>query len=260
MAFSLYILDLDGTLYRGNEPVPGAAEAMAELRRRGKAVRFVTNNSRATRSWVVEKLARMDIVASPEEVLSSGIAAARLLARRGWHRAFLVGEPGLFESVRDEGVRAVNASPNLEALSISDERADAVLVGICRSFTYDLLNGALQQVLAGARFVATNTDATYPVEGGRVVPGAGAIVASLQTCSGIAPIVVGKPEPLMLEMILEETGCDKSQVLVVGDRIETDIEWGRRAGCPTHLVLTGVTHEAPPSQRWSPDLRGILEA
>lgn len=259
MPTQLYVLDLDGTVYRGNEPMPGAAEAISELRLRGKQIRFVTNNSRATPSSTVAKLAAMGIGAFPEEVLSSGMAVAKCLAEKGWRRVFVVGEKGLFESLEAEGLETFNRGAESVAVPSFDGQADAVVVGICRTFTYGLMNAAMQQILGGATFLATNIDSTYPVENGRFCPGAGSIVAAVRACSGKEPLVIGKPETFMLDLILAESGCAREEILVVGDRVETDLEWGRRAGCPTHLVLTGVASEPPAGQRYSADLRGLLE-
>jgi 4-nitrophenyl phosphatase len=108
------------------------------------------------------------------------------------------------------------------------------------------------------RFVATNRDATFPIEGGQLVPGAGAIVAALATCAGREPELVGKPDPFLIDWILRDAGVAPGDALVIGDRVETDIEAGQRAGCPVHLVLTGVTTTPPPGVAWSPDVVGVL--
>lgn len=246
--YRLYIFDLDGTLYRGNMPLPYAAEAVEAVKSRGATVRFLTNNSGSRPEDQVMKLRQMGISANQEEVLTSGMGAARYAVEQGFKNIFLVGERGLAEILEDAGLRLVAAG----------ESADAVIAGICRSFTYVWLNDALQAILSGAKFIATNTDATYPVEGG-VTPGAGSIVASIETASGIEPAVIGKPNPMLVQMILNETGTAPSDTLVIGDRWETDIESGRRAGCDTMLVLTGVTDEAPEGEPSEPDLRFLLQ-
>lgn len=242
--YPLYIFDLDGTLYRGDQALPAAAETLSLLRREGSAIRFLTNNSSQTPKAQADKLNRMGIEAKPEEVLTSGVGAGDYLVREGLSRAFVVGEPGLIEVLAGKGIHS----------AAEEEESDAVLVGICRSFTYDLLNGAMQRILAGSRFVATNTDASYPLEGGRLIPGAGAVVASVRTCTGIEPVVVGKPNPFLVQLVLEETGVSAADALVVGDRYETDIVAGLEAGCDTLLVLTGVTAEAPPGQPFAESL------
>jgi 4-nitrophenyl phosphatase len=135
---------------------------------------------------------------------------------------------------------------------------DAVVCGICRSFTYALLDASLQQLLSGAGFIATNPDATYPLEGGRLQPGAGSLVAALKTCAGRAPTVAGKPAPRMVEMALRTLGVRPQRALVVGDRPDTDLAAGQAAGCDAVLVLTGVTRNAPTDQSAIEDLRGLL--
>jgi 4-nitrophenyl phosphatase len=133
------------------------------------------------------------------------------------------------------------------------------VVGICLDLTYGLLNGGMQQIRSGAEFVATNPDATFPLEDGKIVPGAGSMVAAVQTCSGAVPFVVGKPNPYLVELALREAGVEPRNALAVGDRLDTDIESGRRAGCDTHLVLTGVESSAPEGQSFSCDLFALLE-
>ncbi len=250
--YRLYIFDLDGTLYRGPEAVPQAVSTVQELRKRGALIRFLTNNSGQTRQFYFEKLTKLGFEPSLEEILSSAIGAAKICAERGLTKLFYVGEPGLKETLEESGAHVVNPGPYAEG------DAQAVVAGICRSFTYQWLNGALQQLIKGAQFVATNTDATYPIEDGKVEPGAGAIVASIQTASGVSPTVIGKPNPLLMEMVLKETGVPKSEALAVGDRYETDIVSGKNAGIDAHLVLTGVTRTAPPGQSSSEDLSALL--
>lgn len=244
--YPLYIFDLDGTLYRGEEPTPGAVETVSRLRDSGSAIRFLTNNSGQTRNVYAEKLMRLGFEAQTSEVYSSALGTARVCADRGYRRVFVVGEAGLATELSTAGIESVTESP------------DAVVVGICRGFTYDWMNQAMQHVLAGAVFLATNPDATYPLAGGRLEPGAGAIVSSIATCSGIQPEVIGKPNPLLIQMILSDAGVGGSDALVVGDRLETDIQCGVNAGCDTHLVLCGVCKEAPQGLSWSEDLSGLL--
>ncbi len=253
----MFVFDLDGTLYRGEEPMPGAREKLSEIRFQGSLVRFVTNNSGATRRGVVAKLAGMGITAEEREVLTSGHAAAGLLVERRVQTVFVVGDPGLLETLLECGIEAVNRGRDGTAGASASKDAQAVVVGICRAFGYPLLAEAMQRVRTGALFVATNLDASYPAERGQLAPGAGAIVAAVQACSGVKPVLAGKPDGRLLRMILEDTGCRPEETLVVGDRLETDMEWGRAAGCATHLVLTGVADSPPDGQSWSQDLAGL---
>lgn len=257
--YRLYVFDLDGTLYRGSEPVVHAADVVAKLRREGAFIRFLTNNSGQTREFYVEKLGAMGFEPKPEEVYSTATGAAEFCLEQGLRAVFVVGEPGLIETLQEAGVEVVNAGPDALPKPRSAKPSDAVVVGVCRSFTYAILEEAMQQILAGARFVATNTDNSYPLEGGRLQPGAGAMVAALETCSGRKPeVVIGKPNPLLVRQIAAGAGVPLSEVLCVGDRLETDILSGKNAGCDTHLVLTGVTKTAPDGQSWSEDLRALL--
>lgn len=243
--YPLYIFDLDGTLFRGEEPITGASEALRRLRSEGSQIRFLTNNSSQTRETYVAKLRRLGFEAEPEEVYSSAIGTATWLRDNGFKSAFPVGEPGLTQTLEAAGIATTAATPQ------------AVVVGICKSFTYDLLNQAMQHIRKGARFVATNTDPTYPMEGGHFVPGAGSIVASVRTCGETEPVVIGKPNPYLIELILRDAAISPSEALVVGDRMDTDIDAGKRAGCPTLLVLTGAATEAPKDQPCLPSVADL---
>jgi len=248
-AYPLYILDLDGTLFRGNEPIPYAVETVKALRLRGATIRFLTNNSGETREYYFQKLSKMGFHPKMDEIYSSAIGSAAWLKENGIRSAFYVGQPGLATTLRDSGINVVNEFRL---------QADAVVAGICKSFTYQWLCDAMQQILEGAVFVATNTDSTYPVENGGLIPGAGSLVSAIQTCSGVEPHVIGKPNPYLIELILKESGVPPANALVVGDRMENDILSGDRAGCPTFLVLTGVSKTAPVGQAFAPDMRGLI--
>lgn len=237
-----YIFDLDGTLFRGEEAIPGAADALRRLRARGAQLRYLTNNSTRSQSFYANKLSELGFEVDPSEVFSSGLGTALYLRGQGIETAFVVGEDGLKQTLTGHGIREEFLTP------------EAVVVGLCRSFTYDLMNEAMQLIRKGARFVATNADATYPVEGGAFIPGSGSVVAAIQTCSETDPFVVGKPNPFLVELVLKDLQLPPDQVLVVGDRMDTDIESGRRAGCPTCLVLTGHAASAPPGQDWLADV------
>jgi HAD superfamily hydrolase (TIGR01450 family) len=244
--FPLYIFDLDGTLLRGSEPLPGAVDTVAALRAGDSRIRFVTNNSTRSRAAHADKLAAMGFAAHADEVYGSAVAAGQYL-RGQVSRACVVGEDGLVAALADAGIRLDDTDP------------EVVVVGLCRTYDYAMMTRALSHLLKPhVRFVATNRDATFPLEGGRLAPGAGAIVASLVTCAGREPELVGKPEPFLIEWILRDAAIAASDALVVGDRVDTDIVAGQRAGCPVHLVLTGVTETPPAGISWSADLTGVL--
>ena len=251
------LFDLDGTLYRGTEPIPGAVETDRALRGRGVLVRYVTNNATLTRTAFAAKLAAMGFPARPEEVVSSASGTAAHLVASGLRSSFAVGMPGLVETLREAGIDVVNADRH-GLVGPQGGAAEAVVVGMCKTFDYALLEAAMDGIGAGARFVATNPDATYPLEGGRFCPGAGSLVAAVQTCSGVEPFVVGKPKPFLIETLLAETGLRPDEALVVGDREDTDIAAGKAAGCPTYLVLTGVARAIPEGGRGGASVADLL--
>ncbi len=244
--YKLYIFDLDGTIYRGTHVIPHAAETIRELISQGALVRYLTNNSAADPDEVSAKLNAMGVASEPSWVYGSGPAAAKLCLRYGYKRAFIVGETQLKSAFEKHGVASVTESP------------DVVVSGICRGFTYDLMNQAMQCIRGGCPYIATNLDPSYPKEHGVFEPGSGSIVAAISTCSGVTPELAGKPQPGMVLDILDELGIAKHQALVVGDREDTDLDCGRNAGVDTWLVLTGVEKEMLPNQPGSPDLRGLL--
>ena len=218
-AFRAFILDCDGVLWRGDTPIPGAAEAVNALKASGKTVVFVTNNATLSRKGYVEKMRRMGIEATLDDVYCSSYITARVLRRKGIRKVFVIGEPGLVEELMEQGVEQVEP-----------EEAECLVVGLDRDLTYRKLVEALKCLRRGALFVATNIDPTLPVEHD-VLPGAGAIVAALEAASGRKPdIVVGKPSPVMFQIVLEEKHLQPSEVLVIGDRLDTDVMGAKRVG------------------------------
>lgn len=242
------LLDLDGTVYRGSDACPDAAESIQEFIRRGFLIRYLTNNSAARPAQVTRKLLNLGVPCEPNWVLSSGITTAQFLQNSEHKTYSYVGEVGLGESLAESGLKELPLS----------EKADAVVVGICRSFTYEMLRLATDSIQNGAQFIATNLDPTYPMEGRVLTPGAGSIVAAVATASGIAPLVMGKPEPHMALDACIELGIEPIQAVVVGDRMDTDIACGINAGAATWLVLTGVTDEIPANQAGSKTLADLL--
>lgn len=231
----LFIFDLDGVIYRGGEPLPHSAEAVAQLRKQGHIVCFLTNNSACTREFYARKLAGLGIAAEPFDVMTSAYATALYLQENGLSgsRVLVIGEDGLREELSHAGVAFVDGS--------GEDHADVVVAGIDRSFTYQKLKSAQQAILNGALFVATNRDATYPLEGGAVEPGGGAIVAAIEVASGKTPILIGKPSDYTVRKILEARRVRPENAVIVGDRLDTDTAVGKAIGLTTVLVLTGVT-------------------
>ncbi|RLE96764.1 MAG: HAD family hydrolase [Thermoprotei archaeon] len=250
--FRAFLLDCDGVLWLGGRPLHSAVRAVAALREAGRAVLYVTNNSTRSRRGYVERLRRMGFSAEVGEVFCSSYVTARYLEGRA-ERVFVVGEAGLVEELAARGLEVLGLDP--------DERADCVVVGLDRGLTYEKLAVALGHLRRGALFVATNRDSTLPSEAGEL-PGAGAIVAALEEAAGRrVDVEVGKPSPLIFEAALEEWGLNRDEVLVVGDRLDTDVEGARRAGLTSALVLTGVTKPEDLEGRGGPDyvLRTLLD-
>ena len=234
-------LDLDGVIWRGDDPVPGAAAAVGALREAGLVIGFMSNNSSMPVVEVVAKLARCGVEAAPEEVLTSALAAADLLAAdlAAGSRVLVCAGPGVVESLTRAGFEPVREPP-----------AAAVVVGFHRDFDFDGLERASRAVREGARFVATNLDATYPVSGG-LVPGAGSIVAAVATASGATPVVAGKPFAPAAAMVHHRLG---TRGVMVGDRPTTDGDFAARLGWPFALVLSGVASYTPgPGEEPVPD-------
>ena len=233
---SALIFDLDGVIWRGHTPIDGAVESVARLRAAGKKCFYCTNNSSLSQSAFAERLRGIGLELDPQDVISSGWATAQFLAKQypDGFSVFVVGEDGLKDTLRAVGAKVLGDEEAENAV------ADCVVAGIDRQFTYDKLRRAQQQILRGARFVATNRDATFPVESG-IVPGSGSIIAAIATAGGTEPLTVGKPEPLMLQLCVENFGLDPRRTAMVGDRLDTDIACAHRAGLPALLVTTGVT-------------------
>jgi 4-nitrophenyl phosphatase len=179
--------------------------------------------------------------------LDSTLAARHCLAK-GLTKVFIVGEPGLVRTMQQLGVEVVNDEGE-GLIGTGGDSAQAIVSGICReAFSYKLLNAAMQVAIRTQTYIACNKDLTYPIENGRFCPGSGAIVAAIEACSGIKSIVVGKPEPAILLDALAHLGIDPKKTLMVGDRMDTDIECGKAAGGDTCLVLSGVTQKAVENQ------------
>jgi 4-nitrophenyl phosphatase len=243
----LVIFDLDGVVYRGAEPISGAAELVAWLHEAGVAVRFATNNSMVAREGYVERLGAMGIATSVEEIVTSSSATVEHLHRHApdVRQVLAIGAEGLREELTAAGFDTTMAGDVTAAVpgGALEERYDAVIVGLDPSFDYARLSSGMSAVAGGARLIATNADARYPTPAG-FLPGAGSIVASLAAATGVTPEVIGKPEPAMFRAIIEAAGVPAAETVVVGDNPASDIAGARRAGCASILVLTGVADAA----------------
>ena len=221
----LWVFDLDGVVWLAGRAIPGSPEAIERLRARGERVAFVTNNSTPTIATYVDMLSSAGISVGPGEMATSAQAAASLLEPGA--RATCVGGPGVLEALSARGVEVVAASSH----------PDAVVVGRSLQLDFDELARAASALRAGARFIATNTDATFPTPDG-LEPGAGALVAYLEVGSGQKAEPAGKPEQAIADLVRERFGPPD---LVVGDRPETDGLFAEKVGAGFALVLTGVT-------------------
>ena len=231
--FPVVCCDLDGVVWRGDEPIPGSAEAIGRLRAAGTRVAFLSNNSSQRIGELVAKLGGFGIDTDPGDVLTSALAAGELLGRElpAGARVLACAGPGVVEALTAAGLTAVDDGP-----------ADAVVVGWHRTFAFAGLDRASRALRHGARYVATNLDATYPIPGD-LLPGAGSIVAAVSTASGRTPEVAGKPEAPTVELVRQHLG---PAGLVVGDRPSTDGALAAALGWPFALVLSGVTAAVAP--------------
>jgi glycerol 3-phosphatase-2 len=229
--YDVALLDLDGVLYVGSEPVPGAAEALVEVASRGMRLAYVTNNASRRPVEVAALLSSMEVPATPEEVVTSAQAAGDVLRRRlpRGSSVLVVGTEALAEEVRAVGLVAVRTGTPVPA---------AVVQGYGPDTCWRDLAEAAVAVRGGAFWLATNTDSTLPSARGPL-PGNGALVAAVRVATGAEPDVAGKPRPSMHRTSVERTGARKP--LVVGDRLDTDVEGAVAAGADSMLVLTGVT-------------------
>jgi 4-nitrophenyl phosphatase len=244
----LVIFDLDGVVYRGGEPIAGAAGLVTALHATGRLVRFATNNSMATRASYVERLAAQGIATDVEEIVTSTWATIQHLHAHqpDVRRVMAVGADGMLAELQTAGFEATYASEAAPAGWWGEPlatRYDAVVAGLDPRIDYRTLGIAASAIRDGARFIATNADVRYPMPTG-FVPGAGAIIAALRTASGVEPLIIGKPQPAMFQAILESTGVPAAEALVVGDNPDSDVVAARRAGIRAMLVLTGIADEA----------------
>ena len=234
------ILDMDGVLWRGSEAIGDLHAIFKRIIAMGLKIIFATNNGSRTIPQYIDLLASFGVQAEPWQVISSAIAATDFLCTHfpKGGPVYIIGEQGILEACNERGFYQ------------SESGALAVIVGIDRKLTYDKLKAATLLIRSGVPFIGTNPDKTFPTPQG-LVPGAGAILASIETATSVAPIIVGKPEPAMYKIALQRLNSPAEAVLVVGDRPETDIAGAQLIGCRTALVLSGVT-DASQAHKWQP--------
>jgi 4-nitrophenyl phosphatase len=248
-----WVLDLDGVVWLGDTPIPGAANAVTQLQERGDIVVFVTNNSYLPVGDVEAKLSHHGI-AAVGAVISSSMAAAELVERG--ERVLVCAGPGVVEALEGRGAMPVANDDELDA------PVDAVIVGFHREFDYDRMRRAADAARNGARLIATNDDATYPTADGPI-PGAGSILAGVQRASGASAVIAGKPYVPMADLLQQRFGESGT---IVGDRPDTDGRLARVLGYRFALVLTGVTAREdlptvePRPDTVAPDLAALVDA
>jgi phosphoglycolate/pyridoxal phosphate phosphatase family enzyme len=243
----LVIFDLDGVVYRGDAPVPGAPELVDFLHANGVAVRFATNNSTATRRAYADRLARMGVHTTADEIVTSTSATIEHLHRHApdVQSVLAIGADGMESELREAGFDVTMAAVAVtrEPGGPLERPVDAVIVGLDPAVDYARLSSAMAAVAGGARLIATNADARYPTYTG-FLPGAGAIVAALTAATGVPAEVIGKPAPAMFVAILEAAGLAAEDAVVVGDNPDADVAGAHRADCAAILVMTGVADSA----------------
>jgi 4-nitrophenyl phosphatase len=245
----LLLVDLDGVVYRGADPVPGVAAVLAERAALGDDVVYVTNNSMHYRADYVTRLAAMGAPITADRVVSSARATALHLVTHeaGIRRVLVVGAGGLERELRDVGLEVVTAGHAATRMHqegidgwVAAGAPDAVVTGLDPNLTYLRLAAAADCVRAGARFIATNRDPVYPTERG-LRPGAGAVAAAIEATTGVTPLSIGKPAPHLLELAAEAVGRHASEAVMIGDGLGTDLAAARAIGARCVIMLTGVS-------------------
>lgn len=227
-----FLLDGDGVLYRGRRRLPGARQFLAALHEAQTPFLLLTNNATKTPQQICDKLARMEIRLHPEQILTSAQATARWLKQRypaGSH-VLMIGMLGLEQALREAGF----------ALTDDYRQAELVVVGMDTRFTYAKAAEATLAIRRGCPFIGTNPDRSFPSERG-IEPGAGSILAMIETATDVPPIIIGKPQVSIFRQALAILGTEAEETVMVGDRYETDILGGHNAGLRTVAVLTGIT-------------------
>jgi 4-nitrophenyl phosphatase len=262
------IIDMDGVLWHGTEPMPGLSaffQALHELQ-----IRFIlaTNNAGFTPEQYVAKLARMGITVEESQILTSGTATALYLSEHvnpAETRVFVVGEDGATQPLIDRGFTLTGLYEVNNSSDSAKKGADIVVCGKDETLTWAKLATATMNIRAGAKFIGTNADVTLPTERG-ITHGNGAILAALEAATGVTPVIIGKPEPIIYRQALALLGFEPNETVAIGDRLETDILGAVRTGIRSIMVLTGVSTEADLKDAnyqptWvMPDIRAVTQA
>jgi 4-nitrophenyl phosphatase len=235
------ILDMDGVLWRDNQPIVDLPAAFTKIRNLGLKFSLATNNATLSVSQYVRKLAQFGLEITADQIINSSEATAHYLKKQfpEGGPVFIVGEEGLIDTLAQQGFYH------------QEKDAIAVIAGMDRQLTYEKLGKATLIIRAGAIFVGTNPDRSFPTPKG-LMPGAGSILAALESASDVKPIIIGKPEPGLYQVLLERMQVGAEETLVIGDRLETDIAGAQKMGCKTALVLSGVT-DRKAAYEWKPE-------
>ncbi|HEX6036144.1 MAG TPA: HAD-IIA family hydrolase [Anaerolineales bacterium] len=245
------IIDMDGVVWRSDAPIGDLAAIFNRIRDRGLKFVFATNNSTKTSEQYVERLKEFGVDVEPWQVVTSSQAAAHAMAQKfpPGTKVFMIGEDGLRIPLEERG---------FEILSVEDApQAQAVVMGLDREVSFHKMAEATLLIRNGIPFYGTNTDKTFPTPRGQI-PGAGAWISVITTATNVEPIVAGKPFPFLMELSMEKLGTAPQETLVIGDRLETDIAGGQVVGCPTALVLSGVSTKDQ-AENWKPEIDIIAE-
>ncbi len=247
MPLRTILMDLDGTVYRGNELIEGASEAVKYIRDKGLGLFFFTNNSEKNRQQIADKLNGMGIDCCSKDIINSGYIATLLIKDRGYGRVFLSGSEPLKEEFEQNGIALVDSGD-----------VDALVIGMDTHFTFEKMKQALNAALSAETIIACNVEKRYPCGEGKYCPGNGALVASIEYSSGKkVSEIIGKPNPPMLEYLMKLTGDSPEEVLVVGDTFESDIALAEK--CHARGVLIGSRDGYSPCIGSIADLPALLD-
>ncbi|ASF44653.1 HAD-IIA family hydrolase [Methylovulum psychrotolerans] len=261
------IIDMDGVLWHGDQAIPGLTDFFQTLRAQNLRFILATNNASLTPPQYVNKLAKMGVTVTENEILTSGMATALYLSQHedpATTRVFVLGEAGASEPLRQCGF-TLTGLYQLNSAKTPGEGADIVVCGKDQTLSWDKLATASLNIRAGAKFIGTNADTTLPTEYG-ITHGNGAILAALQAATGVSPTIIGKPEPIIYQQAMALLGTDPAETVAIGDRLETDILGAVRTGIRSLMVLTGVSTQADlETSDYGPtwvmaDIRAVTEA
>lgn len=245
------IIDMDGVIWKSDAPIGDLASIFHRIRERGLKFVFATNNSTKTSEQYVTRLKDFGVDTEAWQVVTSSQAVAHAMSQSlpPGTRVFMIGEDGLTQALEEK---------DFEILPLEEaRRAEVVAMGLDRGITFQKVAEATLLVRRGIPFYATNPDKTFPTPRGEI-PGAGAWYSVIVTATDVQPIVAGKPFPFLIELALEKLGTSKEETLVIGDRLETDIAAGQAVGCPTALVLSGVSTKEV-AELWQPQIDFIVD-